>query len=260
MEFIIDCIIAIFVIAGLISFLFWLLSLEENSSVVPSKKPNLPKDTNDTSNEVICRTSDLKIFRDELNLIDLSTISKERLLRKLQKMDSKISDQAPFDYNALIQELSFDNFKQIVQQLKDILNSTDLELRTTISNDELLSPINDAPSQTEYEDDKNFDDSAIMGMATVAGALFGEDNSKNRRIKQKHENLAKLRREHGFAKGYAPNWDPSEGLYSKYSDEEKYLDAKIEESKQKNLSYDMYLSEDEKRMFKDDISPGYWED
>lgn len=249
MSFIIACIISIPII-------IWFLSLEENKSVLPKTKPNLPKDIKSAANDTIYKTADLRIIRDELNLIDLSTISREKLLRKLQRLDSKIPDQDFFDYNALMEQLSFDNFKQAVQQLKDILNSADLESRTTISNDELLSPIDNVPNQTEYEED----DDTIMETATIAGALLGEDNSKEYRIKQKREKLANLQREHEFAKGFAPNWDPSEGLYSKYDDEEKYLDAKILEVKQKNLSYDMYLSEEEKQMFKDDTSSGYWED
>lgn len=272
MEFIIDCIIAIFVIVGCFLFLFWLLSQEEKSSVVPSKKPNLPKDTNHVSNDTIYKTSDLKIIRDDLNSIDLSIISQKRLLLRLKNLDSKVPNQDFFDYKALIEQLTFGDFKKALQQAKDILNSLDLENKTVITHKELLDTIdktgmtslmNEIEEHETLEDTndyEDFDDSEIIEMSAVAGALFGEENSKNQRIKQKREKLAKLQREHGFTKGFALNWDPSEGLYSKYNDEEKYLDAKIEETKQKNLSYDMYLSEDEKRMFKDDISPGYWEE
>ena len=159
----------------------------------------------------------------------------------------------------------------MVQQARDILNSLDLDNRKTVTQKELLDSI-DKTGITSFvqemeengilEDDDDFEDEVndeISGLRTIAGAIFGDDN-KTQRIRQKRELLAKLQREHGFAKGYAPNWDSSEGLYSKYDDEEKYLDAKIEEVKQKNLSYDMYLTEEEKRIFKDDTSPGYWDE
>lgn len=222
--------------------------------------------------ETIYQASDLRIIRDELNSIDLSVISKKRLLYRLEKLDTKVPNQDFFDYNALMEQLSYEEFIKALQQAKDILNGLDLNNKTTITHKELLDSIDKTGitslmqeieeegmfEDAEEEDFEEDDENGILGLAAIAGAILGDETAKQQRIRQKREILAKLQREHGFAKGYAPNWDPSESLYSKYTDEEKYLDAKIEEVKHKNLSYDMYLTEDEKRMFKDDISPGYW--
>lgn len=261
----------LFIIVVIISviFCYWLNTPEK--STTPPKKPKLPKDFEPTPINTIHQASDLRIFRDELNSIDLSIISKKRLLYRLKKIDEKVPNQDLFDYNALIEQISYEEFLKVVQQARDILNSLDLDNRKTVTQKELLDSI-DKTGITSFvqemeengilEDDDDFEDEVndeISGLRTIAGAIFGDDN-KTQRIRQKRELLAKLQREHGFAKGYAPNWDSSEGLYSKYDDEEKYLDAKIEEVKQKNLSYDMYLTEEEKRIFKDDTSPGYWDE
>lgn len=253
-----------FIIAVIISIIFfcWLYSPE--IATATQQKPNLPKDFEPTPIDAIHQAADLRIIRDELNSIDLSIISKKPLLYRLRKLDEKVPNQDFFDYNDLMEQISYEEFLKALQQAKDILNSLDLDNRTTITQKELLDSIDKTPQPQEIakerfedENEEDFEDT-ISGLATIAGALFC-DGDKTHRINQKRELLAKLQREHGFAKGYAPNWDPSEGLYSKYDDEEKYLDARIEEVKQKNLSYDMYLTEDEKRMFKDDTSPGYWE-
>lgn len=240
-------------------------------STATSKKPNLPKDFEPTPIDAIHQAADLRILRDELNSMDLSIISKKRLLYRLKKIDEKVPNQDFFDYNALIEQISYEEFLKALQQAKDILNSLNLDNRTTVTQKELLDSIDKTgitslvqemeENEMLKDDEEDFeeDEDESLGLATIAGAIFGDDD-KERRIKQKREILAKLQREHGFAKGYAPNWDTSEGLYSKYDDEEKYLDARIEEVKQKNLSYDMYLTEDEKRMFKDDTSPGYLEE
>lgn len=254
----------LFIIAVIISIIFfcWLYSPE--ISTATQRKSNLPKDFEPTPIDAIHQAADLRILREGLNSIDLSAISKEKLIYKLKKIDEKVPNQDFFDYNALMEQISYEEFLKALQQAKDILNSLDLDNRTTVTQKELLDSIDETSGVQEiteegFEDDEEDFEDEISGLATIAGAIFGDDN-KTQRINQKRELLAKLQREHGFAKSYAPNWDPSEGLYSKYDDEEKYLDAKIEEVKQKNLSYDMYLTEEEKRMFKDDTSPGYWEE
>ena len=260
-----------FIIAVIISIIFcYWLNTPDKSTATP-KKPNLPKDFEPTPIDTIHQASDLKIIRDELNSIDLSIISKKRLIYNLKKIDEKVPNQDFFDYNALMEQISYEEFLKALQQAKDILNSLDLDNRKTVTQKELLDSIDktgitslvqemeeNGMLEDDEEDFKQEEDESL-GLATIAGAIFG-DNDKTHRIKQKRELLAKLQREYRFAKGYAPNWDPSEGLYSIYDDEEKYLDAKIEEVKQKNLSYDMYLTEEEKRMFKDDTSSGYWEE
>ena len=61
----------LFIIVVIISviFCYWLNTPEK--STTPPKKPKLPKDFEPTPINTIHQASDLRIFRDELNSIDL---------------------------------------------------------------------------------------------------------------------------------------------------------------------------------------------
>lgn len=213
---------------------------------------------------------DYKKSKEILNSVDLETISTRdalnQIVDKLAEIDnSKFRDE--------VKKVDFNILKTSLIEMRDCINSMDLDSKTAISTRELYqgkltdeemkraeNKVNgvNKPKQSFFDYYLNPENAGIYDINADEDFITDSD-SKSRRIKKKRDLLTRLEREHGFAMGYAPNWDSSEGLYAKYNDEEKYLDAKIEEVKQKNLSYDMYLTEDEKRIYKDDISPDYWE-
>lgn len=78
--------------------------------------------------------------------------------------------------------------------------------------------------------------------------MAASEFDKHQRIKRLKNEVNHLDNEYKFERGFDPDWDEDEYLSSKYKgvDEEKYLKARKEELKQKNLSYDNYLTPEER--------------
>lgn len=200
-----------------------------------------------------------------LNSIDFNHITKSEIhviIDKLAEIDGS-------EFSTELKNVEFHLLKSSLIEWRDAINSMDLNSKDSISTRELykdqLSDEQMEHVQRKYnegrvdyrEDDnseENFEEVAEMGILT---SFFIED--KNERIKKKREQVAKLEREHSFQRHYLPYWDSEERLYDKNKDdEESYLDAKIIELEAKNLSHDMYLTEEEKEIYEDDTDGGIW--
>ena len=257
-----DAMMATLVISVIISMIF-------NTKLLFTFDDNLKKELVDIDKQEPIQ--DYIKMREILNSINFQTATKSQLINALEKI---ANGDCPLQLESLKQE-NFQAIKEGMIEMRDRLNSMNLESMNSISSRELLKDsltdeqlekaqddinnklINNnnptAEASPEYYDESS--DSRDIGSEILA-ALSG--GSKQDRIKRKRKELEKLEREHKFQRGFIPYWDSEERLYDNERDEEKYLDAKILELKEKNLSHDMYLTEEEKRIYDDDTDGGMW--
>lgn len=260
-----DAMMAILVISAIISIIF-------NTKLLFSSDDNVKKELVDIDKQE--SIEDYIKMRDILNTINFQTATKFQLVDALEKI---AEGDFPLQLERLKQE-SFQAIKEGMLEMRDQLNSMDLESMTSISARELLKDSltdeqiekaqddinnellrNNEPTADiyEYYDDSQEDNNeeSSFGYDVLTAFLGG---SKQDRIKRKRKEVEKLEREHKFQRGFVPYWDSEEHLYENKRDEEKYLDAKALELREKNLSHDMYMTEKEKRIYGDDTDGGMW--
>ena len=208
--------------------------------------------------------------RDILNSVDFKRATRFDLYRLIDVL----AEVEGSEVAEALKRADINVLRETLIESRDILNSKDLENRSSMSTREFYKgtltdkqleeaerKVNKALNPDIDEDDiDNMDieelEDSINNWTPLAMLSFDD---KATRIKKKRELVERLEKEHGFQRGYIPYWDTEEHLYDKYKgDEEKYLDAKIVELQEKNRSHDMYLSEQEKEIFKDDTEGGMW--
>lgn len=182
-----------------------------------------------------------------LNSINFNTITRA----ELNKIIDKLAQIDNSEFYEEVKNTDFTILKSSLIEMRDSINAIDLDSKTAISTrelykdvltDEQMEQAEDKINHVEQQEDENLIDDIVIG--TLASMHI---NNKDNRIENKRKLLQDLEREHKFQRGYMPYWDTEERLYDKYkNDKEKYLDAKIRELKGKNLSQDMYITEDEK--------------
>lgn len=249
-------------------FIFKASEALDESTPTSTKKP-LPKPKKVDIDKQGSVESYIKA-KEILNSVDFNNITRT----ELNKVIDRLSEIDSSEFSESIKSVEFNLLKTTLIEARDILNSKDLGNKTTISTREFYQGTLTDEQMEEAEIKVNkvlnpdIDENDIDNMDTeelencinnwVPLALLPIDD-KAIRIKKKRELVEKLEKEHGFQRGYIPYWDAEEHLYDKYKgDEEKYLDAKIMELQEKNHSHDMYLSGQEKEIFKDDTEGGMW--
>lgn len=258
-----ETMIATFVVSAIISFIYW-------GTACMGFDDNIEKELIDVDEQIPIK--DLIENRDILNSINFETATKSEIYRAL----NKIGANSPKQLEIMKRTVDFQVLKQGMIEERDKLNSMDLESMKSMSirelnkdkltDEQLEKAQNDSNQElidyvqgTSYQDtqDSDYDNNVgdIIGGA-ILSAFVGD--SKQERIKKKRKIVEELDREHKFQRGYLPYWDSEEHLYENESDEERYLDGKITELRDKNLSHDMYLSEEEKEIYGDDMDGGMW--
>lgn len=202
--------------------------------------------------------------RDILNSVDFNGITKSELNKLIDELAE--IDNSEFDEN--LKNVDFKLLKESLIEARDILNSKDLDSRTTMTTREFYQgfltdeQMEEAQIKVNQALNSEVEDREFVGFENKINdnpSSFAFFDNKEKRIKKKRKLLEELEREHGFQRGYLPYWDSEEHLYDKYKgDEEKYLDAKILELRSKNISHDTYLSESEKEIYDDDADGGMW--
>ena len=253
----------------LIGYFIFKASVALDESTPTSTKKPLPKPKKVDIDEEVSVESYIKA-REILNSVDFNNITRT----ELNKVIDRLSEIDSSEFSESIKAVEFNLLKTTLIEARDILNSKDLESKTTISTREFYKGTLTDEQMEEAEvkvnralnsdiDEKDVDNMDVVELENCINnwtplALLSIDD-KATRIKKKRELVERLEKEHGFQRGYIPSWDAEEHLYDKYKgDEEKYLDAKIVELQEKNRSHDMYLSEQEREIFKDDTEGGMW--
>ncbi len=217
---------------------------------------------------------DYKKSKAILNSVELEKISTRYALNQIVDKLAEIDNS---EFCEAVKKVDFNTLKASLIEMRDCINAMDLDSQTAISTRELYQGTLTDEQMKEAEDKINGiepkqsfwekfwgyysapENAFLYDMMEEKEEVIFNSYNKNQRIKKKHAQVEKLEQEHKFQRGYIPYWDTEEQLYDKYkNDEEKYLDAKFLELKEKNLSHDMYMTEDEKRIYGDDIDGGMW--
>ena len=193
-----------------------------------------------TIDEEIDTAQFIKI-RDAINSMKMEYITEGNLHLKLCEIEDK-ADMRIFREP----DTTLDSLKE----LKRLLNSKDLDNRKTITLRELFE-ITDKDAE-EYEQTYMSDNEDITLSKTdelaigYAGYKIASELDKRNRVDKLRKEVQELDKEYRFERGFDPDWDEEEHLSSRYNNEEDYLNARKEELKQKNISYDSYLSPEER--------------
>ena len=233
--------------------------LDEDAPIITKKSIPTPKKID------IDEQSSIESYikaRDILNAVDFERATRFDLYRLIDVLEEVEGSEVA----EALKKADINLLRESLVEARDILNSKDLESKTTISTREFYKgtltdeQMEEAEikvnrvlnSDEEYDEDLDDINIETLGNRIKVGVPLAilSIGDKSTRIKKKRELVEKLEREHGFQRGYIPSWDTEERLYDKYKgDEEKYLDAKIVELQEKNLSHDMYLTDDEKNLW-----------
>ncbi|MCM1009337.1 MAG: hypothetical protein NC390_00475 [Fusobacterium sp.] len=269
---IIGCILMVithplFWVAGVIVILVAVAMNTSTKSTSNTKITYKPKNAKEIDIDQKISVEDYKKTKEILNSIDLERISFKTELYKIIDQLAVIGNS---EFKEDVKQVDFNTLKASLIEMRDSINKLNLDSTTAISTREMYQgtltdeqmeeaevKVNGIDTE-EIDDEELYEEDEVLEAGFIAGVADTLSDSKNNRIKKKREQLKKLQREHGFQRGYLPFWDSEEHLYDKETDEEKYLDGKILELKEKNLSHDMYMTEDEKRIYNDDSDNGMW--
>ena len=163
---------------------------------------------NNSENQIY-NTDDLKIIRDMLNKIEISSMNKSQLLDYCNEIENKISDSA--DLLPTVANFTSDKqFCKAVSILKQILNKAPLDKASTITMDTLLSytPNFSKPRRTNHKAAKSH-----------KFVNFNTSNSHKKSVKKDTDINPALEQEMGYM--YEYGWDEREPIRNKSLRNEK---------------------------------------
>ena len=163
---------------------------------------------NNNENQIY-NTADLKIIRDMLNKIDISSMNKSQLLDYCNEIENKISDSA--DLLPTVANFTSDKqFRKAVSILKQILNKAPLDKTSTMTMDTLLSytPNFSKPRRTNHKVEKSH-----------KFVNFNTSNSHKKSVKEDTDINPAPEQEMGYM--YEYGWDEREPIRNKSLRNEK---------------------------------------
>ena len=174
-------------------------------------------------------------------------LSEEEIIDELINIEMKFSDiEILEDLNNQLIQMSRDEMLSAIKSLRNLLNNTDLINQKKISAMDLI--YKRYPNKQVKVKSKDISTKDLYLNDTAEDFKY-----KNDRLIKKRKLAEQLENEYKFERNFNPDIDESEFLYSQYTDEEEYLDAKIEELQKKNLAYDCYLTPEEENIYREDF-------
>ena len=190
--------------------------------------------------------------RDAITAVGINTITPANLYAKLNEIENIAGMKIFRKETTSVQSL---------KELHTALTHIDLNSRETVTLQELFDvdeddayeyekkynpiPGKDYSKKTKKAKKEDLTTAESIGIVAGTNAALNYIDKKNR-INKKKKEVEDLENEYRFEKGFDPDFDEDEGLSSNIKDEEKYLDARKQELREKNMSYDQYLTPEER--------------